>query len=129
MCTKDTIKLDYKFSFFPYLIEIGFFVIAIFRHINNAKTTFNCHLWPCIIQFQIWSLLILIFISFSLHQVEQRFCTLNVSRSWTVKTEEFWPKILSVFSYVNIRLVVRNISFKYNSILYICLSSITIMSF
>lgn len=62
MCTKDTIKLDYKFSFFPYLIEIGVFVIAIFRHIY-AKTTFNCHLWPCIIQFQIWSLLILIFCS------------------------------------------------------------------
>jgi len=40
VCTKDTIKLDYKFSFFPYLIEICVFVIAIFRHIN-AKTTFN----------------------------------------------------------------------------------------
>ena len=63
MCTKDTIKLDYKFSFFPYLIEIGVFVIAIFRHIYT-KTTFNCHIWPCIIQFQIWSLLMQYFISF-----------------------------------------------------------------
>ena len=50
---------------FPYLIEIGVFVIAIFRHIN-AKTPFNCHLWPCIIQFQIWSLLILFFFKSSL---------------------------------------------------------------
>ena len=65
MCTKDTIKLDYKFSFFPYLIEIGVFVIAIFRHIY-AKTTFNCHLWPCIIQFQIWSLLMQYFYESSL---------------------------------------------------------------
>ena len=78
MCTKDTIKLDYKFSFFPYLIEIGVFVI--FRHIY-AKTTFNCHLWPCIIQFQIWSLLMQYFLWVILKQTVQDHIRAHITQS------------------------------------------------